>query len=634
MKRFVVLTLTFFFALTSVFAEPAKLNRKQREARDIYSKARLLSDNKIKLQQLKEAIALDPTFEECYWLISSTYKEMGDDKSSIIYLERAAKPQYRNYNKTCFRLGKAYFNTGDYVAAKSWFQKVPGKYTDWERRCDEAQVLKSNPVPFQPQNLTKVNTDFDDYWPSITADGKRISITVLVGQREGKRDFTAQEDIYQSVYDDTTQTWSKSESIGNPTNTAQNEGSQNYSVDGRYMFFVACDRASSVGGCDVYYSIRRGNTWSPPINCGRPLNTQYWESTPSFSPAGDEIFFSSNRPGGLGGQDIWASKVRILESGQLQFSEPRNLGAPINTAEDDFCPFISADNKTLYFSSKGHPGLGGYDIFVIKRDENGKWGSPRNIGYPINTHMDEIGFCVNAQGDKAYLSSNGILKNGRGKDIYEIELPSEIRPEPMEFFNGKVWDAKTHRPIQAHIEVFRLSDDKTVFSSVSDEVSGQFQAFLPEDQDYGYNITKKGYLFESGTVKKGENIKGANVQVNVQPIAIGGSATLNNIFFDFDKATLQQQSFAQLGRLATFLKQNSKVTICVAGHTDSKGSRTYNIDLSLRRAKSVAEYLIKHGIDPARIDTKGYGPDKPVADNDTDEGRAKNRRVEFIITKD
>ena len=231
MKRFVVLTLTFFFALTSVFAEPAKLNRKQREARDIYSKARLLSDNKIKLQQLKEAIALDPTFEECYWLISSTYKEMGDDKSSIIYLERAAKPQYRNYNKTCFRLGKAYFNTGEYVAAKSWFQKVPGKYTDWERRCDEAQVLKSNPVPFQPQNLTKVNTDFDDYWPSITADGKRISITVLVGQREGKRDFTAQEDIYQSVYDDTTQTWSKSESIGNPTNTAQNEGSQNYSVD-------------------------------------------------------------------------------------------------------------------------------------------------------------------------------------------------------------------------------------------------------------------------------------------------------------------------------------------------------------------------------------------------------------------
>lgn len=626
-----ILTLGILLLLTSAttWAASQKLTHKQKEARQIYSKARLIADDKEKINQLKEAVVLDPTFEEAYWLISSTYKELGDEKSSIIYLERAAKPQNRNYGKTCLRLGKAYFNTGNYLKAKEWFLKEAGKNLDWIKRCDEAQELKSHPVPFKPINLTKVNTDFDDYWPSITADGKRISITVLVGQREGKRDFTAQEDIYQSIYDDSLRIWRKSESIGSPTNTPQNEGSQNYSVDGRYMFFVACDRSTSVGGCDIYYSIRRGNTWSPPINCGRPINTQYWESTPSFSPAGDEIFFSSNRPGGMGGQDIWVSKVKILQSGQLQFSEPRNVGAPINTVEDDFCPFIAADNKTLYFSSKGHPGLGGYDIFAIRRDEQGKWGTPENIGYPINTHLDEIGFCVNAMGDKAYLASNGLQKNGRGKDIYEIELPSNLRPDPMEYVNGTVIDATTKRPLQTHVEVFQLEDNKVVFSSVTDEITGEYQAFLAPGKEYGINFNTPGYVYHTNKL-----VTEGSHDVSVEKIAVGKTAQLNNIFFDFDKATLQKKSYAELNHFVTFMKQNPKVSIELAGHTDSKGSRTYNIDLSQRRAQSVADYLTSKGIDASRIVCKGYGPDKPIADNDTEEGRSKNRRTEIIIIKD
>lgn len=631
MKKIQLLTLCLIAFLSVHGAE--KLSSSQKKAREIFTEARLISDEKEKIKQLKQAIDLDKEFVEAYWLISATYKEMGDEVNMIVWLERAAKPKYKFYDKTSFKLGKEYFGIGQYEKARECFGKGDGKYADWQEKCNTAIEIKKHPVPFKPVNLVRVNTDFDDYWPSITADGQNISITVLVGQREGARSLTAQEDIYHSVLDPQTGEWSKSESLGAPTNTGQNEGAQSFSVDGRYMFFIACDRPSSLGGCDIYYSIRKGNVWSPAINPGKPLNSQYWETNPSFSPAGDELFFSSNRPGGKGNKDIWVSKVEILDNGQLTFSEPKNIGGPVNTTEDEFSPFIHADNKTLYFSSTGHPGLGGYDIFYSKRDEAGNWCTPRNIGYPINTHRDEIGFCVNAQGDKAYLSSNGILKNGRGKDIYEIALPEDLRPERMDFFDGKVWDAKTKRPIQAKIEVFKLDNDKTVFQSVSDEVTGDFQAFLPVDDKYGYTVQKKGYLFVSGDLKQRDSLHTSHKIIDMREIAIGEKVTLNNIFFDFNKSTLQKESCGELSRVAKFLKNNPKVSVELAGHTDNVGSHDYNMRLSDARAKEVADYLLKLGVPSERLTYKGYGPDKPVADNKTEEGRARNRRTEIIITK-
>lgn len=610
-----------------------KLSSKEKKAREIFSEARLISDEKEKIRMLKEAIQLDREFVEAHWLVSATYKEMGDEVNMIVYLERVYSPKYKNYDKTCYRLGKEYYGIGQYEKARECFAKTGGKYADLEQKCLTAIEIKKHPVPFQPVNLVRVNTDFDDYWPSITADGQHISLTVLVGQREGARSLSAQEDIYHSTLNPMTGEWSKSESLGAPTNTGQNEGAQSFSVDGRYMFFIACDRPSSAGGCDIYYSIKKGNVWSPAINPGRPLNSQYWETNPSFSPAGDELFFSSNRPGGKGNKDIWVSKVEIADNGQLTFSDPKNLGLPVNTEEDEFSPFIHADNKTLYFSSTGHDGLGGYDIFYARREPDGTWRKPRNIGYPINSHRDEIGFCVNAQGDKAYLSSNGILKNGRGKDVYEIALPENLRPERMDFFDGKVWDANTKRPIQAKIEVFKLADDKTVFQSVSDEVTGDFQAFLPVDDKYAYTVSKKGYLFVSGDLQKRDTIKKERKIIDMREIAVGEKVTLNNIFFDFNKSTLAKDSYGELHQVVKFLKKNPKVSVELAGHTDIVGSHAYNMKLSEARAKEIADYLIKIGVPADRVSYKGYGPDKPIADNETEEGRAKNRRTEIVVTK-
>jgi len=626
------IALLFLLTLMLLPSQAEKLTGKQKKAREIFTEARLIPDEKERIKKLKEAVEIDNEFVEAYWLISATYKELGDEVNMIVWLERVCRPKYKDYEKTCFKLGKEYYGIGQYEKARECFGRGNGKLSAWQDKCTTAIEIKKHPVPFQPVNLVRVNTDYDDYWPSITADGKNISTTVLVGQREGARSLTAQEDVYHSTLLDNGE-WSKSEPLGPPTNTPQNEGAQSFSVDGRYMFFIACDRPSGVGGCDIYYSIRQGNQWSTAINPGKPLNTQYWETNPSFSPAGDELFFSSNRPGGVGGKDIWVSKVEIQENGQLRFSEPKNVGAPINTAEDEFSPFIHADNKTLYFSSTGHPGLGGYDIFYAKRDDNGKWGEPRNIGYPINTHRDEIGFCVNAQGDKAYLSSNGILKNGRGKDIYEISLPEDLRPERMDFFDGKVWDWKTRKPIQAKIEVYKLKDDKTVFQSVSDQVTGEFQAFLPVDDEYGYTVEKKGYLFVSGNLQQRDSLHASRKVIDLRTIAVGEKVTLNNIFFDFNKSSLKTESYSELKRVAKFLKVNSKVSVELAGHTDNVGGHEYNMRLSEARAKEVADFLLKQGVPPERVTFKGYGPDKPIADNSTDAGRARNRRTEIIITK-
>ncbi len=629
MKKLLGWLLLFLFV--GIVAEAQKLSSKEKKARDVYSEARWVSDPRERIKRLKEAVELDNQYIEAYWLMSSSYKEMGDDASTIYYLEKIARPEVKYFDKTVFRLGKEYYAIGEYEKAKAAFQKAEGKYPAWEKKCDVALDLKRHPIDFKPVNLTNVNTEFDDYWPSITADGKNILTTVYLGISEGKVSGQIQEDIYLSKLDKNGK-WGKSVPIEPPLNTDQNEGAQNFSVDGRYMFFVACNRPSGLGDCDIYYSIKKGDRWSNPINPGTPLNTIFQETTPSFSAAGNELFFASSRPGGQGGDDIWVSKVKILDNGYLEFGVPENLPAEVNTAEAEISPFIHVDNHTLYFSSKGHPGMGGFDIFYSKRDDKGKWSIAKNLGYPINTHRDEIGFCVNAQGDKAYLSSNGIQKNSRGKDIYEIVLPEDLRPKKMDFFDGKVVDPETKKPLQARVEVFQLADNQIVFQSISDEETGEFTAYLPTDKEYGYNVSKKNYMFYSGELLQQDSLKTPKV-INLHTIAVGEKVILKNVFFDFDKSTLKPESKGELQRVADFLTKNPKVSVELGGHTDAKGSGEYNQKLSESRAKVVVDYLISLGIDADRMSYKGYGKDRPIADNNTDVGRALNRRTEIIITK-
>lgn len=615
----------------------------------------LMNEGKYKeaLPLLKGLVTSNKEFVDASWTLAELYSRMCDSEKQIATLVNVAKPKMPRYYNSVMRLAGAYHGLCDYTNAIKQYQLIPTSETTYYKRaqagikeCEDALELKQEPVPFNFRNMgNAINTEFDEYWPSLTANEGYFSLTRKLNKRQGQSDFGRgiHEDIYLSKREDGA--WGTAQNVGQSINSIGNEGAQSISLDGRYMFFVACDRQGGMGGCDIYYSIHEGKGWTPAINCGAPVNTRHWETSPSLSPTGDVLYFASTRPNGQGKCDIWACRVEIQQDGRLKFSEPINLGPTVNTPEDELSPFIHADNHTLYFSSKGRKGMGGHDIFVTYRDEKGKWSTPKNIGYPINTCKDETGFVVNAYGDKAYFSSDGQEKNWKGRDIYELTLAEgNMRPaQKMKYATGKIVDADKKQPMQATIDVYGTTSNRTIFRSVSDKESGEFIACVPSDEEYGVNVSKKGYLFFSdnfgGSSKSEGNTNKSSKKVDLtkdnnvrlERIEVGKKITLKNIFFDFDKATLKKASHFELNRVAQFMRENPTVRIKLCGHTDYKGTKEYNMTLSNDRAKAAYEYLVKKGVPTNRLEYQGFGAEQPIADNKTDAGRALNRRTEILI---
>jgi outer membrane protein OmpA-like peptidoglycan-associated protein len=372
-----------------------------------------------------------------------------------------------------------------------------------------------------------------------------------------------------------------------------------------------------------------GGKWTEPKNIGPPVNTPHWESQPAFAADGRTVYFASNRPRGAGGIDIWKTKIDDDD----RFSVPENIGPPINTPGDEVSPFIHPDGKTLYFASDGHLGMGGKDIFVSRLMDNNQWSEPQNLGYPINTIGDELNLIVNAKGNIAYFSSD---KEGGfgGMDLYWFELDESIRPQSVTYLKGRVFDQKDRRPIEAVVELYDLSTGELFSSIKSDVVNGEFLVCIPTNNSYALNVNKTGYLFFS------ENFDLVGVHSETEPyhkdiplknINVGEIVVLKNVFFDTDKFDLKAESILELNKLVDLLKQNKSIKIEIGGHTDNQGSQAHNKTLSQNRAKAVYEYLISKNIDKSRLTYQGYGVEKPVATNDTPQGRTLNRRTEFKI---
>lgn len=495
--------------------------------------------------------------------------------------------------------------------------------------CEFAINAMKHPVKFDLINMGEnINSDYDEYLPAVVADESEIIFTVM-RPRDDKTVCVfcqSEEDFYASKKQNGV--WQPRYPLEYPINTGYNEGAQCISPDGHYLFFTLCNTDFGNGSCDLYWSKRIGERWSRPRNFDAPVNTKSWESQPSIAPDGKTIYFVSNRPGGFGGMDIW--KTEMTEEGV--FTVPVNLGETINTEYDESAPFIHADGRTLYFVSNGHPGMGGRDIFYSTLN-NGEWSKPVNLGYPINTSADEINLLINAAGTTAYFSSD---KDGGfgGQDLYYFTLDESLRPTPVTYIKGLVYDAATHEPIKASIELIDLNTNQTITYTNSDPTTGEFLACILTGTNVMMNVSNPYYPFYSENFSIEKDYSQLNPYLKNIPLRrpeIGETFVLRNVFFDFDKSILKNESNIELDKLVAYLSSNQNLKIEIGGHTDNQGNDDYNMNLSLERAKSVYNYLISKGISADRMSYKGYGETMPIATNDTEEGRQLNRRTEFKV---
>ncbi|MGM0613216.1 MAG: OmpA family protein [Bacteroidota bacterium] len=588
-------------------------------------------------EELRKAIRIDDEFVEPWIMLAQMQEEDGNDSLAIKSYEEAVDINPQFFLPAHFKIGKLNFEQGKYKEALESlkYYNKHGEKTGllnanqrYLRNCRFAIKSKENPVPFEPENLGgNINSKYDEYINSMSVDEQFIIFTVkqpFAGREEQKE----VEDFYYASRDSDTSQWNERRKMSRLFNTSGNEGAMFISPDRSFLVFAACHRSDSYGGCDLYISYKRGEQWSKPENMGKTVNSRRWDSHPTIGSDNKTIYFVSTRSGGEGKSDIW--KTTMIDEGK--WSEPENLGKPVNTSKDEYYPFIHPDNNTLYFSSTGHTGMGGLDFFMAKQ-EDGEWQEPQNLGYPINTHRDELGLQVNAAGNLAFISTDRLQGYGRF-DIYSFDLPQKHRPEPVTYMKGIVFDQNSKKKLRARFELIDLETEEVITNAHSDESTGEFLLSIPTDKNYALNVKKEGYLFYSETFE----LKGVHSQtepykkdIPLKPIEVGETVVLNNIFFEYDKYELLPSSKVELDRLVNLLDNNPEMNIRIQGHTDSQGDEAYNEELSENRAKAVYDYLVKHGISEDRLSYKGFGESRPIADNDTEEGRAQNRRTEFEV---
>lgn len=589
-------------------------------------------------RHLLDAVEKDPGFIEAHLLLAELSKDMLKYNQAANAYRQAMSIDSTFYIPAWFGYGEVEFLVGNYSEAKSNFllyldltgerSSNAAKAKKYIMDCDFALEAIKRPVDFNPVNLGEsINTGDDEYWPAITADDKMLMFTRQnTVRRRNLLGKEYQEDFYYSYRVDGE--WTVAVNAGPPLNTSYNEGAQTLEAAGNYMYFTACNREDGKGGCDIYYSARTVSGWKRGINIGGPVNTGNWESQPSLSSDGSRLFFVSNRPGGIGGMDIWVSEM--IKDGR--WSEPVNLGDIVNTPGDEMSPFIHFDGKTLYFSSNGRPCMGGFDIFMTRfNSEDSKWSEPENLGFPINTQTDEIGLVINSSGEVAYFSSK--INNLQDRDLYYFEMPEFLRPDPVSYLKGRVIDKLTGEKLRSTYELINLSTGKRVIQSFTDS-EGDFLVCLPTGHNYGINVSSKDYLFYSENfMLEGEHssVEPFEKIIALSPIQVGQQMSLHNVFFAFDSWELRDESLPELEKLFNLLESNRGMVVEIGGHTDSTGSDEHNLVLSEKRALVVRDYLINRGISPERLHYRGYGEKVPLYDNVSEEGKRKNRRTDIRI---
>lgn len=491
--------------------------------------------------------------------------------------------------------------------------------------------ILNHPVPFDPKPVPGISTDADEYLGTLSPDGEHFYFT----RRKSVVDdspFSHGEKVSKEFFsysDKKNGHFGTGVPLPHPFNRALSEGSPTINITNDMLIFTKLVSTSGYHNYDLYYSEFIDGEWTEPKSLGPNINRpDSWESQASLSSDGKVLFFASDRPGTYGGSDIWYSQ----RNSDGTWRKPVNLGPTINTPENERSPFLHTDSKTLYFSSSGHDGMGGQDIFFSKLDEKNRWTAPTNIGYPINSENDEVDFFVSLDGKTGYFSSNNI--DNQDWNIYEFELYEEARPHMMMIVKGKV-TADDGDLEGATVEI-RDTATNVIATGIVSANTGNYavatEVKKEDPQPIIVTVKKEGHSYDSQIITP-EQMQESIVtkDAEVKAIEPGKVCDLRDIYYETNSYTLTQASKVVLALFIEFLKDNPTVKVEIQGHTDNIGNDDANQKLSEQRAKAVYDYVIGKGIPADRLRYKGYGESQPIADNNTATGRAKNRRTVFLI---
>jgi len=598
------------------------------------------------IRLLNDVIAIEPNYVDAYFVLGLIYI-----KENRMNLKAACEnfnlvielcPDYDIY--TYYHLSRIAYGAREYQAAYDNINKFLEDvdliksdidYEEAVRLLDFSKFyidILNNPVPFNPHPVPGISTEYDEYLPIISPDNGMALFTRKMQSPPTRDDITPQMTFKERFMYSFRQNgeFERGNLMPPPFNKHNNEGGATITINNKLLYYTLCKFAS--GGryynCDICFSESINGTWTPIESISDKVNLENtWESQPSITSDGNTLYFVSDRDGGFGGYDIY----KTVKDENGQWGSPENLGSKINSVGNEKSPFIHTDSQTLYFSSDGLMGLGGYDIFLAKLNEDGSWNNPKNIGYPINSYDDDLGFFVSTDGEKGYFASNKFEGFG-GWDLYSFNLYEEARPEKVLFIKGIVSAFEISDFKNTHIELKNVESKKITEIEV-DSVTGEYYGAVIFRDDYIMTVKKKGYVHESNYISaiNPRFSKPLDMFIDLKPIEVGMSYRLNDIYFDFNSVQLKPESIMVMDEFYLFLNENPTLKISIEGHTDNIGSVVDNQVLSENRSKSVYDYLVKRGIQINRMSYKGFGESVPIESNETEDGRARNRRTEFVI---
>lgn len=581
------------------------------------------------LKLLDKSIKIEPLYPEPYLLKGEIYFSLAKYKKSLLAYEKVSNLAGKKYPLIYFTMGKLNYLLGNYALSIHYIQQ----FLSFKKETKNLMTLShkilnaakySLGAKHNPHNVNlkplpgNINTKYDEFVNYITENDHLLFFTrkfLLVDNNKDKK--YDERVLFSRKFNNK---WENPKALNLSWTKSLDMGAVSFSLFGKEMFITGCYWPGGLGSCDIYKSIYKKGKWNKPVNLGRNVNSTGWESQAIVSPDGRRLYFASKRKGGKGGSDIW-----MIEKGENgKWKSAVNLGDSINTSGDEMAPFLSSDNKTLFFSSNGWPGLGEFDLFMSRKDDKKGWTKAKNLGFPVNSRFSEKNMVVGMEGKQGWISSN--RTSGKGYDIFRFDLYKNIQPENVIVVSGKIFNAENRIPLKANILIKKCLG-KTESDTLYSDKNGYFRMILPYNAVCNIQIVKQGYFVLNTELNTSGKSKTIYKNWFLNPIKKGKKIQFKNILFDVNEYKIKETAIPELNKLVYFLKNNPTINILIAGYADESGTKTYNQKLSENRAKSVCRYLLSKGINIKRLTCKGFGEIK----GNTNINKIKNRRITIVI---